>query len=305
MTFASIIICTRNRANSLPSTLNSIEVAIRSAPNLVVEVIIVDNASDDDTQQVATNWSASVPFNASVLFEPRKGLSYARNTGIKAAVGQILVFTDDDCALKPDYLIMLEHYYARDMHPTLRGGRVELGCSDDLPFSIKLDNTARRMTALDHPGGFIIGANMTMHRDVIATVGLFDVRFGAGAPFIAGEDTDFLYRCFLKHVPVEYVPDMIVKHFHGRRDKEAIASLNHGYHVGSGALYAKYILQWGLTRHLYWDTRKFLRELAGGRTLDREMGLSYKALWKGTLQGMILYWSVSVLAGLGVGKPQK
>jgi len=214
-----------------------------------------------------------------------------------------LVFTDDDCTLSADYLRFLKQRYSRDIVPTLRGGKVELGTTDDLPFSIKLDETVHSLGALDYPGGFIIGANMTMHRDVVAKIGLFDVRFGAGARFIAGEDTDYIYRCYLQGVPVEYVPDMVVKHFHGRRDAASIVQLNHGYHVGGGALYAKYIFRWGLVRHLYWDFKKWLHEIMGEKRLDGVLNLSYGALMKGTVWGMFLYWSDVVFVALGRKQP--
>jgi len=54
MPYASIIICTRNRAASLAMTLDSLDVAIRLVPDVSAEVILVDNGSSDDTQQVVT-----------------------------------------------------------------------------------------------------------------------------------------------------------------------------------------------------------------------------------------------------------
>jgi glycosyltransferase involved in cell wall biosynthesis len=289
MADVSIIICTRNRAISLATTLDSLELAIRAAPKMEVEVILVDNSSSDGTQDVIKRWAKSVPFVVLTLFEARPGLSTARNAGIRSASGAVLIFTDDDCALNSDYLITLERYYKNDVVPVVRGGRVELGSHEDLPFTIKLDDHAHQMAEIDHPSGFLIGANLTMHRTVIHQVGLFDERFGAGAPFIAAEDTDYIYRCYLHGILIEYVPDLTVKHFHGRKDRSSIARLYAGYHVGEGALYAKYFCKWHLLRHFYWDLRNCVKQLWEGTPSDNKMIDPPTSKLYGNIKGMLLY----------------
>jgi hypothetical protein len=56
---------------------------------------------------------------------------------LDAARGSILVFVDDDCELDSGYLRELERHYAEDETLAIRGGRVELGNPNDLPFTIK------------------------------------------------------------------------------------------------------------------------------------------------------------------------
>jgi len=66
-----------------------------------------------------------------------------------------------------------------------------------LPFTIKRSRVRERLTPDIHPGGFVLGCNMTMHRDVAARIGDFDERFGAGGPLRSAEDTDYLVRAVL------------------------------------------------------------------------------------------------------------
>lgn len=285
----SLIICTLNRAASLMATLESVTQAIRSAPDLAIEVVLVDNGSNDNTQEIVTGWKSKSSFPVIIVQEFQRGLSHARNAGLSASSGDIIAFTDDDCTLNADYFLALRRHYDRDTVATMRGGRVELGDPTDLPFSIKLEGHKIVMNDMSHPGGFIIGANMTMKREVVDKLGLFDVRFGAGAPFKAAEETDYIYRAQRAKIPVEYVPDLIVQHFHGRKEKNEIVRLNEGYHIGGGALYAKYASQWQLLRHFYWDTRKCFQEMFGGPAYDPTIGLSYRTVVKGNIKGMWLY----------------
>ena len=291
MTDLSIIVCTLNRAQSLAITLASIAEAIRNVPDPAVEVVLVDNGSTDDTHRIVEEWARLMPFPVKQIYEGRKGLALARNAGIAASEGAILTFTDDDCTLNNDYLIRMREHYAKDVTPVVRGGRVELGDPTDQPFTILLGDQTARMTDVSFPGGFIIGANMTMNREVCERLGSFDTRFGAGAVFMAGEETDYVYRAHRAGIPVEYVPDMIVKHFHGRKDKASIAHLSYGYDIANGALYAKYIRDGRLLRHFYWNCKNCLRRVISGRSIyDEARNGTHTNLITATVKGMMLYW---------------
>jgi glycosyltransferase involved in cell wall biosynthesis len=291
LTDLSIIICTLNRAKSLAKTLVSVADAIQNVPAISVEVVLVNNGSTDDTQRIIEDWAELMPFTVKTIYEGSKGLAIARNTGITASEGAILAFTDDDCTLNSDYIIRLHEHYTTDTTPVVRGGRVELGDPTDQPFSILLGAMTVRMTDISFPGGFIMGANMTMKRAVIEKLGPFDTRFGAGAVFMAGEDTEYIYRAHRAGFLVEYVPDMIVKHFHGRKDKNSITSLSQGYDIADGALYAKYIRDRQLQKHFYWTCKNGLRGIIYGKNVhDEVFAKTHTALIISTLKGMLLYW---------------
>jgi glycosyltransferase involved in cell wall biosynthesis len=275
-TAVSFIVCTRNRLAQLQACVASIGIACRSRPRLAAELIIVDNASSDGTGEwlAKTAESPSLPMRR--VFEPRGGLAAARNAGLENACGGILVFIDDDCEIHPDFMRDLERHYAADECCVIRGGCVELGNPDDLPFTIKRSPKPARLTLNVHPGGFVLGCNMTMHREVAERLGRFDERFGAGGPLHSAEDTDYLVRAFLLGIPIEYVPDMTVFHNHGRNDRAAVEALHRSYSLGNGGLCLKHFrtAPW-LLRHFYWTLRAAFKELWGGPPFDPDLQLSH------------------------------
>jgi len=80
---------------------------------------------------------------------------------------------------------------------------------------------------------------MTMRRALVERLGPFDEDFGPGAPVGSGEDTDYLFRAYLDGATIEYVPDMTVFHYHGRKTPDAGKALFRRYMIGSGALNVK------------------------------------------------------------------
>ncbi|WP_242152278.1 glycosyltransferase family 2 protein [Sphingomonas sp. BAUL-RG-20F-R05-02] len=241
MTDISLLLCTRDRAGSLAATLASINRAIRAAPHLTIEVVIVDNGSTDDTADRLTTWRAGQPFTVHLLAEPRPGLARARNTGLARTMGRIVAMTDDDCVLHTDYFGALAACFADVTEPTIIGGRILLGDPRDIAVTVKLEDHPMIAAADQFPGGFVMGANLAMTADAIARIGAFDERFGAGARFVSAEDTDFLFRAQRQNIPVRYEPHFTVDHHHGRRDPGDAVKLLAGYAFGDGALYAKHL----------------------------------------------------------------
>jgi glycosyltransferase involved in cell wall biosynthesis len=285
----SIIVCTRNRADVLPACLKSIDGAVAASPAIETELIVVDNGSTDSTASELRVWQQTTPLCSKVLFAEKRGLSYARNCGLERATGRIIVLTDDDCRLAPDYLAALVQAYDRDTGPALRGGRVELGDTRDLPFTIKTDLERQQFTG-GNPGGFVHGCNLTMSRSVVELVGCFDTSLGAGQPIGAAEDTDFVYRAYRAGVPVLYDPSIIVFHHHGRRDLAQIKQLQNVYNISDGAIYAKHgFWDWRLLLHVCRNIRGGLREYFGGPLANEEFGLSHREILWSNLRGAILF----------------
>lgn len=272
----SFIVCTRDRAAVLEACIASIQAACRAHAAFAAELVVVDNGSRDGTSKRLAGIAETSDIPVTAVSEPRPGLAAARNAGLARARGRVLVFIDDDCKLDRNYLRDLERHYRSGEKWLIRGGRVELGDARDLPFTIKRCEARERLTPAVHPGGFVLGCNMTMHRDVAARIGPFDERFGAGGPLRSAEDADYLVRAMLLGMPVEYVPDMTVLHHHGRRDRKSIDRLHRDYSFGNGALCLKHVRHapW-LLRHVYWSARAAFKELAGRPRFDRDLDLSH------------------------------
>jgi len=305
----SVIVCTRNRAYAITRCLDSIAQALANAAPVEAEIVVVDNASEDGTQAAVNAWAETCSFPVRVLHEPRKGLAVARNCGFHGAQGEILAFTDDDCRMDLDYVKDLLRHFAGDTAPVLRGGRVELGDPADLPITVKTENTLRRWSRTIHSaryeslGKCIVGCNMAMRRSVVEQLGDFDWQFSTKA-IPAGEDTDYVFRAYLAGVTIEYVPDMIVFHHHGRKSGDDGKKIMRNYMIGLGAIYAKHIFHdYNLCRPGYWDLRLAVKEfIRGTNDFMPEINFSYKDFAGYNLLGAIRYWIARSQAATGVAK---
>ncbi len=117
---ASIIICTRNRSAMLGATLDCIA-RLELPPALRAELLIVDNGSTDSTSQIVESFH---PENMAVraLFEPAEGIANARNCGLRAAKGDVVLFADDDVRLPRDWLHEMCAPIIRDKADAVAGG---------------------------------------------------------------------------------------------------------------------------------------------------------------------------------------
>ena len=280
----SVIVATRNRADAIVPCLNSISAAITHAGPIDAEIVVVDNGSTDRTAAVLEAWANGSDEPVKVLQEARRGKGRALNRALRAAQGEILAFTDDDCRLSQEYVNDLLRHDGADTGLVLRGGRIELGDPTDLPFTINTDPTLQRWQKTKNSArygrfrGCINGCNMTMRRALVERLGPFDEDFGPGSAIGAGEDADYIYRGYLAGATLEYVPDMTVFHHHGRKTAAEGQELFRGYMIAAGALYARYLFKDpDLCRPFYWDCKNAVREMvSGSNTFLPEIGFSHR-----------------------------
>lgn len=283
----SILISTRDRPDDLLQTLRSLQVAVDRSPEVSVEVVIVENGSRPERRLDITSLQGTGHSRLRHVWMDQGNLSQARNYGMALAAGKLFVFIDDDCLADPDFIQDVIRIWRSSPPHFITGGRVKLANMLDLPLTIKDEPDPQLYTEDLHPGGFIHGCNFMMPRETAEMLGPFDARFGAGARFLAGEDTDYLIRAHASGVPLRYVPEMVVWHNHGRRDPTAIKKLFYGYSYANGALAAKHLRRHpGLVRHLYWALRLMLREWRGGATYDEKLGLNWASVAVPQLAGV-------------------
>lgn len=211
----SIIVCTRNRAGYLRDCLASLA-AVDLAGH---EVIVIDNGSTDDTARVAADAAPQFP-TLRYVFEPRAGLSHARNAGIDAANGEILAYLDDDAVVTRGWVQAVTDAY--DRWPDLAGlaGRVMLRWRSSRPqwlvprletwfAGFDKGDTPRLLEPEEYP----FGANMSVRRDVATAVGGFAVELGyVGRGLIGSEEREFYRRVRDKGGTLGYEPDALVYH---------------------------------------------------------------------------------------------
>jgi len=234
----SVIVCTRNRAGAVAQLLGQLE-RLEVPAGLRWELIVVDNGSSDATAPMLASRDTPLPMR--IVTEPTRGLSRARNAGLAAARGDLLIFTDDDCLPDPGWLAAIHDEFARVPSLGMLGGRVELYDQRDRPTTTRTSRERRTIaSSMDLDG--IIGCNMAVRRSALEAIGPFDVGLGGGTGAGAGEDVDFVYRGLRAGLRVEYSPDVVVYHNHGRRTDAQVKALTRAYTVARGALFCKYLM---------------------------------------------------------------
>jgi glycosyltransferase involved in cell wall biosynthesis len=206
----SIIICTRNRAESLARTLESFN-ALELPAGAQVEIVLVDNGSSDSTAAVAKGAKLK-KIELRYIYEGRKGKSHALNTGLAQAGGEVLLFTDDDVVPVKDWL---ERMYRPLLNREWDGvaGRVVLAEEVCRPWMTATYKGG--LPFFDGPGEFpleFIGANMGVHRSVLERVPGFDPEIGPGTLGLC-EDTLFSLQLAEAGFRLQYLPDALVYHY--------------------------------------------------------------------------------------------
>jgi glycosyltransferase involved in cell wall biosynthesis len=236
----SVLVCTRNRAPALAKTLPTL-LAQPQCEQYDYEVIVVDNASTDETRQVIENF-ARTQQRLRYLYEARAGLSYARNVAVRNSQGELLAFTDDDVLVTENWLAEIHREFASDPGLHLLGGRVLLA-RPELRQVAQLDVAERRVVRYPHPVDVAMGANMAFRRRLFEEIGLFDVRLGAGRFFAGGEEAEIFYRALKAGHYLLYAPNVLVYHDHDRVTVEQACRLEYGYGKGFAAYLLKHAVR--------------------------------------------------------------
>jgi glycosyltransferase involved in cell wall biosynthesis len=216
----SVILCTYNRAVLLEQALASL--AQQALPeDSGVEILVVDNNSPDHTARVVQGFMSRHPERFRYVFEKRQGKSYALNTGIQEARGEIMAFTDDDVTFHPGWLTELVGPF--DQAACLGvGGRIVPVWTVNKPEWLQLEGPHRLMSTIvrfdlgedtcplkTSP----FGANMAFRREAFRKYGLFRTDLGPNAGTeIRGEDTEFCRRLINAGESLVYAPRSIVYH---------------------------------------------------------------------------------------------
>jgi glycosyltransferase involved in cell wall biosynthesis len=185
----TVIVCAHNEARFIAACLHSLLAQTR-VPD---EILVVNNASTDETGAVA----AQVP-HVRVVDEPRKGLVVARETGRRAAHGDILVYVDADCRAPLTWLSRIERRFVRDQTLiALSGpyrfydwdwwGRLLIRAYD---FTLA-PATQLLVKYLLRLGTVFYGGNFAVRREALAWIGGFDTSIE-----FHGEDTNLGRRLF-------------------------------------------------------------------------------------------------------------
>lgn len=200
----SLVLATLGRTTELQRFLNSLDA--QSYRNF--ELIVVDQNGDDRLVPVLAPYKGRL---AMVHLRSAKGLSRARNVGLRQITGDLVVFPDDDCWYPDDLLRQVVEVF--DQHKTLDG---VTGRSADEIGRISQGNFPSKMQWVDLESVWHCGISYTifLRRATVERVGAFDesLGIGAGTPWGAGEETDFLVRALQDGAVMLYDPAVTVHH---------------------------------------------------------------------------------------------
>jgi len=217
----SVVLCTYNNDDRLRITLNSF-CQLNRPEGVNWELVTVNNNSTDDTEEVIKSFSGRLPIT--YVYEPEQGLSRARNAGLNAAEGELIVFTDDDVKPNPDWLAAYWEAYQDRPEGYYFGGPIESEFEGEPPDEDLLRIAMPSVAGLDHgsepkplpPQKIFIGANWACPSRYLRQVGGFDESLGLNAgneEISVGEETDLMSRLEKEGIRGWYEPRAKIKHF--------------------------------------------------------------------------------------------
>jgi len=202
----SIVIPSYRRPGQLADCLRALERLDYAADRF--EVIVVDDGNPDPLEAARLD----MPRRLQVRFlrRPNGGPGAARNTGVEAARGRFVAFTDDDCAPAPDWLKRMRE--ALEAAPgALVGGRTCNALGDN-PYAVTsqliVDFAYEFYKYGTDSAGFFATNNMALPAADFRDLGGFDPCFRTS------EDRDFCDRWTLSGRPMRFAPEAIVHHAH-------------------------------------------------------------------------------------------
>jgi GT2 family glycosyltransferase len=237
----SVVVCTRDRPDSLVRTLESLSLQAHAD----FEVTVVDQSRDERTRRIVEGLGEHDPrFRYLRLQTP--GLSRAYNRGISRSSAPLLAFTDDDCVAPAAWLGSILAAFAA--HPTvlLLYGQVQpptdLACDRARDGVIPCFDIAERRVVDAHRGFRLagMGANFAARRQVFELVGPFDEVLGGGGPLESTQDFDFMFRVYRSGYSTLLEPTVKVYHYGFRSSADWPATMR-SYGIGLGGFYTKHV----------------------------------------------------------------
>ena len=230
----SVIIATKDRPESLRSTLDSLT---RHSPRQCQDIVLVDS-SQPHTRNIVEETART--FGCRYMYEPRSGVSAAKNRAIRASIGEIVVNVDDDFLFVSDAISeMVKHFGERKiaactgrMLPFQRDAAMlfervysyDRGTRafDAVPSDMGVLSLIKSVGALGRPRlgdatplPFKVGYGFSSFRKtILEDVGYFDETLGRGTSAAGGEDVDMFYKILKHGLKIRYEPKATIYHRH-------------------------------------------------------------------------------------------
>lgn len=213
----TVALCTHNRAAYLRKALASL--AQQTAGGF--DILVVDNASNDDTPAVVRAMQRELPRLRSV-HEPRLGLSHARNRALHETSTRYIAYLDDDAVAGPGWVEALLNVFATVRpRPVVVGGPVHpiwlaprpAWLGDRIRGCLTIIDWGGERRFIDGRRQFIVGANMAFEREAVLACNGFDPELGRiGDRLMSGEEMVLQRQLIARGGRICYEPAAAVQH---------------------------------------------------------------------------------------------
>ncbi len=238
----SVVVCSYNGERIIRDCMEGL--ARLDYPDF--EVIVVNDGSRDRTPQIAAEYGVRL------ISTENRGLSNARNTGMEAATGSIVAYTDDDARPDPHWLRYIAWTYMTTEHAAV-GGPI-IAPPGDGPIADCVANAPGgpvQVLLSDTVAEHIPGCNMTFRKECLQAIGGFDPRYRT-----AGDDVDACWRILDQGWTIGFHAGAMVWH-HRRNSTKAFWKQQIGYGRAEALLEAKWPEKYNLAGHLRWHGRLY------------------------------------------------
>jgi GT2 family glycosyltransferase len=241
----SVVVCTLNGAATIGETLDAIERL--EYPD--VEAIVIDDGSTDATAEIV----AAHP-RVRLIRTRNRGLSAARNSGLRAATGELVAYLDDDAYPDPHWLDYVALALRDGTHAGVGGPNLPV--PDDGLVAESVANAPGgpvHVLLSDTVAEHIPGCNMAFRRERLLAIGGFDEQFR-----VAGDDVDVCWRLQQHGGTLAFHPAAVVWH-HRRGSVRRFWRQQRGYGHAEALLERTWPEKYNTPGHLAWGGRIYGR----------------------------------------------
>ena len=233
----SVVCCSYNGSRFIGDCLEAL--AVQDYPDY--EVIVIDDGSTDDTAGIAAR------YDVRLISQENKGLSAARNEGMRLATGQITAYIDDDAYPDPDWLRYIAWVYLRGGHDGAGGPNLPPPGDGEMAQLVALaPGGPNHVLLTDTVAEHVPGCNSTYRTEALRAIGGYDTRYRT-----AGDDVDVGWRIQEHGGTIGFSAGAMVWH-HRRGTVRGYLKQQRGYGYAEALLERKWPSRFNRLGHVSW-----------------------------------------------------